>query len=102
MWHARAMACALALAIVASFALSGELALAQGSADPNAAPNPYREDVGWAKLPAGRKWGAAIGVDIDRDGKSIWVFDRCATADDCSGLQPRADPEIRCDPASWC
>jgi DNA-binding beta-propeller fold protein YncE len=85
MWHGRAMACALALAIVASFVLSDERPLAQGSADPNAAPNPYREDVSWAKLPAGRKWGAAIGVDIDRDGKSIWVFDRCATADDCSG-----------------
>ena len=27
---------------------------------------------------------AAVGVDIDRDGKSVWVFDRCATADDCS------------------
>ena len=29
--------------------------------------------------------GAAVGVDIARDGKSVWVFDRCATADDCSG-----------------
>src|SRR6185503_6262406 len=29
-------------------------------------------------------WGAAVGVEIDRDGKSVWVFDRCATADDCS------------------
>src|SRR5215468_7654120 len=54
------------------------------SADPNAAPNPYREDTGWAKLQNGRKWGAAVGVDIDKDGKSVWVFDRCATADDCS------------------
>jgi DNA-binding beta-propeller fold protein YncE len=52
--------------------------------DPNAAPNPYREDAGWAKLEQGRKWGAAVGVEIDRDGKSVWVFDRCATADDCS------------------
>ncbi len=55
------------------------------AADPNAAGNPYRMEEGWAKLPEGRKWGAAIGVDIAPDGRSVWVFDRCATADDCSG-----------------
>jgi sugar lactone lactonase YvrE len=76
---------ALGLAMVAAIAMLGEGIFAQGGADPNAAPNPYREDEGWAKLPQGRKWGAAIGVDIDRDGKSVWVFDRCGTADDCSG-----------------
>jgi len=31
----------------------------------------------WAKLPEGRRWGMAIGVDVDRDGSSVWVFDRC-------------------------
>src|SRR5262245_45987409 len=61
------------------------IGLAQNAPGPNSAPNPYRVDEGWAKLEKGRKWGAAVGVDIDRDGKSIWVFDRCATADDCSG-----------------
>src|SRR5262245_253095 len=74
------------MAVLASWAERAKAQTpAQGGIDPNAAPNPYREDVGWAKLPPGRKWGAAIGIDIDRDGKSIWVFDRCATADDCSG-----------------
>jgi DNA-binding beta-propeller fold protein YncE len=68
-----------------SAALLGAAAFAQPAADPNSAPNSYREDTGWAKLPEGRHWGAAVGVDVDRDGKSIWVFDRCATADDCSG-----------------
>ena len=75
----------LVAATAAAIALPGEIACAQGGADPNAAPNPYRVDEGWAKLPEGRKWGAAIGIDIDRDGSSVWVFDRCATADDCSG-----------------
>jgi DNA-binding beta-propeller fold protein YncE len=37
----------------------------------------------WAKLPDGRKMGAPIGVEVDRDGKSVWVFDRCG-ANDCS------------------
>jgi len=45
--------------------------------DPNSAPNPYRVVEHWAKLPEGRMWGQAIGVDIDRDGTSLWVYDRC-------------------------
>jgi sugar lactone lactonase YvrE len=45
--------------------------------DPNSAPNPYRTVENWAKLPEGRTWGQVISVDIDRDGKSIWVVERC-------------------------
>jgi DNA-binding beta-propeller fold protein YncE len=45
--------------------------------DPNSAPNPYHVVENWAKLPQGRAWGMAIGVDIDRDGTSVWVYDRC-------------------------
>src|ERR1700721_277743 len=45
--------------------------------DPNSAPNPYRVVEHWAQLPQGRVWGQAIGVDIDRDGTSLWVYDRC-------------------------
>ena len=45
--------------------------------DPNDYPNPYRVDEGWAKLPDGRKWGGVSAVDMDRDGKSVWVLDRC-------------------------
>jgi len=52
--------------------------------DVNAAPNPYRVIDNWAQLPAGRVWGMAIGVDIDRDGKSVWIFDRCG-AKSCTG-----------------
>src|SRR6266446_428489 len=85
MWHARGISYALSIAIVAVIATSGERSYAQVVvAEANAAPNPYKFNYGWAKLPEGRKWGAAVGVDIDRDGKSVWVFDRCATADDCS------------------
>ena len=74
-----------AVGIVLAAAIAGSgVSLAQNGADPNSAPNPYRVDVGWAKLDPARKWGAAVGVDIDRDGKSVWVFDRCAHATDCS------------------
>ena len=41
-------------------------------------PNPYNTIEGWAKLPEGRTWGSTSAVDIDRDGKSIWVAERCA------------------------
>ena len=42
-----------------------------------AQPNPYKTIEGWAKMPAGRTWGATSAVDIDKDGKSIWVAERC-------------------------
>jgi sugar lactone lactonase YvrE len=55
-----------------------------GADDPNSAPNPYRVVEDWAKLPEGRSWGQAIGVEIDRDGNSVWVLDRCG-AGSCVG-----------------
>src|SRR5216684_2720448 len=66
----------LGVAATAAVALTSAPSYSQMN-DPNAAPNPYREDVGWAKTAMGRPFGSTIGVDIDRDGKSVWVFDRC-------------------------
>jgi DNA-binding beta-propeller fold protein YncE len=62
------------IAIVAGLAITS-VALAQS--DSNSAPNPYREDSGWAKHGAGRNFGSTPGLALDRDGKSLWVFDRC-------------------------
>ena len=45
----------------------------------NALPNPYNTVTDWAKMPAGRTWGSTSAVEIDRDGKSIWVAERCGT-----------------------
>jgi sugar lactone lactonase YvrE len=50
---------------------------ANAQTDINSAPNPYRTVENWAKLPEGRTWGQVISADIDRDGKSIWVVERC-------------------------
>lgn len=53
---------------------------ASASAQPrpvNDLPNPYRTIEGWARLPEGRTWGSTSAVDVDPDGKSIWVFERC-------------------------
>jgi 6-bladed beta-propeller len=57
---------------------------AQVSVDPNGAATPYHLDANWLKFPDGRKLGQVTGVDIDPDGKSIWVFERCG-AKDCVG-----------------
>ena len=43
--------------------------------DPNSAPNAYRLDEGWAKQPMGRGNGSTIGLNVDRDGKSMWIYD---------------------------
>jgi hypothetical protein len=52
------------------------------SADPNAAPNPYKMLDNWAQLPDDRKFGGTIKVQVDHsDGKSVWVFDRCAATE---------------------
>jgi sugar lactone lactonase YvrE len=73
--HARAMLwLAAALTAIGGIFASGNPVVAD---DPNSAPNPYHVIDHWAKLPDGRVWGQAIGVDIDRDGTSLWVFDRC-------------------------
>jgi DNA-binding beta-propeller fold protein YncE len=69
------LAALAATAIAAIFAIPSRQAKAD---DPNSAPNPYHVIEHWAKLPQGRPWGQAIGLDIDRDGTSLWVFDRCA------------------------
>ena len=87
----RAALAALTLVVVAS-----SHARAQGgnSTPTNDAPNPYRTVEGWAKLPAGRVWGATSGVDVDRDGTSIWVAERCG-ANSCASST--LDPVLEFD-----
>jgi DNA-binding beta-propeller fold protein YncE len=64
---------ALALLCVLSAALAAQ-------------PNPYRTIEGWARMPEGRTWGATSAVEIDKDGKSVWVAERCG-ANSCLGSE---------------
>ena len=75
-------------AMMAVAALATASALAE--APPNSQPNPFRTVENWFKLPAGRMWGSTSAVDIDRDGTSIWVAERCG-ANSCAG---KMDPPI--------
>src|SRR4051812_29430371 len=43
----------------------------------NDLPNPYQTVSGFFKLPAGRQWGSTSAVEVDKDGKTIWVAERC-------------------------
>jgi sugar lactone lactonase YvrE len=83
MKHTFKLALMAGLAAGALMMVSGHHGYSQ-AADPNAAPDPYKMQDNWAQLIDGRKFGAAIKVQVDHsDGKSIWVFDRCAS-NDCS------------------
>jgi DNA-binding beta-propeller fold protein YncE len=63
--------------------------------DANDYPNPYHVEEGWAKL--GRTFGGTSAVDMDPDGKSVWVFERCGTTDDgCSKIK-NLDPVLKFD-----
>jgi sugar lactone lactonase YvrE len=88
-------AAAFALATAAAIATGNAPALAQ-AADPNSAPNPYHLDSWAPQLPAGRKLGATIGIAVDPDGKSLWVYERCG-GDTCEGSN--LDPIFKFDPS---
>ncbi len=79
-------ASAMLIRIALALAIAAPGAAAQSSATMppvNDAPNPYRSVAGWARIGEGRSWGATSAVDIDRDGTSIWVAERCG-ANSCA------------------
>ncbi len=87
----------LAVVAVAGLALTAAQPQAQGQPTPNAKndlPNPYRTVEGWAKMPEGRTWGSTSSVDIDKDGTSVWVGERCGTN---SCLTSTLDPVLKFD-----
>ena len=58
----------------------------------NDLPNPYQTIEHFFKMPEGRTWGATSAVEIDRDGTSIWVGERCG-ANTC--LNSTLDPVLK-------
>jgi sugar lactone lactonase YvrE len=83
-----------ALTVAVLIATAGA-ARAQSDIKPtNDLSNPYRTVEGWAKLPGTRTWGSTSAVDIDKDGLSIWVAERCE-ANSC--LNSNLDPIMKFD-----
>ncbi len=88
---------ALALAVAAAIAVAGTEALTQAIAPTNSAPNPYRALDNWAKMPEGRIWGSTAAVDIDRDGVSVWIAERCSAQGFIPASQMREGQPFNCD-----
>ena len=58
-------------------------------------PNPYNRDETWLQMPEdGGKLGATSGINIDADGKSLWVARRCEV-NGCFGSN--VDPIMKFD-----
>jgi sugar lactone lactonase YvrE len=83
-----------ALALLAALSVAAPLGAQAGMAPTNDLPNPYRTSEGWVRLPDGRTWGSTSAVEIDRDGTSIWVAERCGT-NSCAGST--LDPVLKFD-----
>jgi DNA-binding beta-propeller fold protein YncE len=66
-------------------ARQGNYNISARPAEDIALPNPYWLDETFFKWPKGRPVGSTSAIDMDRDGKSIWVFERCGTLNSCIG-----------------
>jgi sugar lactone lactonase YvrE len=66
----------------------------------NDAPDPYQSIENYFKLPEGRTWGSTSAVEIDKDGKTIWIAERCgqnSCLDRASGEMSKLDPVLHFD-----
>jgi sugar lactone lactonase YvrE len=77
--------------------------VAQDVQPTNDAPNPYQTVKDYFKLPEGRTWGSTSAVEIDKDGRSMWVAERCGqnscVADPTTGKMSPLDPILHFDPS---
>jgi len=64
-------------AVAAVTLAAGRLHGQSGDQPVNDLPNPYKTVAGFFKMPEGRAWGSTSAVDVDKDGRSIWVGERC-------------------------
>jgi sugar lactone lactonase YvrE len=103
--HMKNAMLAAAVAIIAFSSLRSPAfarASAEQAAATNDAPNPYQSIEGWAKLPEGRTWGSTSAVEVDKDGKSIWVAERCGAnscLDRATGKMSDAPSMLKFDPS---
>ena len=62
----------------------------------NNLPNPYETVRNFGTLPDGRTWGSVSAIQVDVDGKHVWVGDRCGT-NSCAGST--VNPIVKLDPS---
>jgi hypothetical protein len=98
-----AAVCGLAAALLSS----GTILAQRGPVGPvgtvptNDLPNPYQSIENAFALPDGRTWGSTSAVDIGKDGRSIWVAERCGVnscvTDPTTGKMSPLDPILHYD-----
>jgi hypothetical protein len=103
------VAAAILLALIGGWRADAQAPYGQTMAPLNDLPNPYEtinargadgKIPDFFKLPAGRTWGSTAGVDIDQDGKSVWIVDRCggnSCYDTATGKMSPLDPILHFD-----
>jgi len=84
----------LALALISLTSRAAAQGDPPAPAPVNNLPNPYRTIEGWAKMPGNRTWGSTSAVEIDKDGRSVWVAERCG-ANSCANSN--LDPILKFD-----
>jgi DNA-binding beta-propeller fold protein YncE len=93
--HSRSLARFASLLALAASPMAAQVQQSSATMPPiNDLPDPFHVDTTWAKLPPGRTWGSTSAVAIDRDGKSIWMAERCGTN---SCATSTLDPVIKFD-----
>ena len=73
-----------------------DLNLSRRSDADKSLPNPYVVNQTWYDMPAGRFLGGASAIDMDKDGVSVWIVERCGTANACEGSH--VDPIVKFGP----
>src|SRR5215813_11392267 len=90
-------ACGLIAALLSSAAIVAQ----RDSGPTNDLPNPYQSIEGAFTLPEGRVWGSTSAVEIGKDGRSVWVAERCGAnscvADAATGKMSPLDPILHYD-----
>src|SRR5215470_18398796 len=85
-------ACGLIAALLSSAAIVAQ----RDSGPTNDLPNPYQSIEGAFMLPDGRTWGSTSAVEIGKDGRSVWVVERCGVnscvTDPTTGQMSPLDP----------
>jgi len=90
-------ACGLIAALLSSAAIVAQ----RDSGPTNDLPNPYQSIEGAFTLPEGRVWGSTSAVEIGKDGRSVWVAERCGAnscvTDPATGKMSPLDPILHYD-----
>src|SRR5687768_4062182 len=87
---------------VVALAIAAWSVRAQPAEPTNTAPNPYKTVDQFLKMPDGRTWGSTSAIDVDRDGRSIWVGERCGAntcLDRATGQMSSLPSILKFDPA---